>query len=245
MTRGAFVRMSRAGMAGCVCPPDGGAGGAPSRSRRARSRCSGRAAASVLSQALMFGLLPLAGQMLAPQPALRRPVRRALRRRGRGDLPGLAPDRCLRPTRRLRPWRQPWRCRRLGCRLGTGLRRILAAGRRRLLGRDRQRLRPPLPPRRRGRRGDACAARHRAWLGALVGFVAPALAGFAELRADALRRRRDRAARRDRPMSSRSARPLAPPAAPVRRYARCANGGQVGRSAGWSPPRSPASRGSA
>jgi hypothetical protein len=62
---------SRAGVANCLCPP--GTAGDPlaaSAPFRTLALLSAGAAASVLSQALMFSLLPLAGQMLAPLPSL-------------------------------------------------------------------------------------------------------------------------------------------------------------------------------
>lgn len=64
--------MQRAGIAGCICPPGTDAPDDVSRPRPARAvgLLAAGAAASVLSQALMFSLLPLAGKMLAPQPSL-------------------------------------------------------------------------------------------------------------------------------------------------------------------------------
>jgi MFS family permease len=63
------VSEARAGMAVCVCPPDTAAGVSSFNIREIGSLSAG-AAASVLSQALMFSLLPLVGQNLAPDARL-------------------------------------------------------------------------------------------------------------------------------------------------------------------------------
>ena len=61
----------RAGAVTCVCPPDAApAAGVPGRSARGMGWLTVGAAASVLSQTLMYGLLPLVGGMYAPEPAL-------------------------------------------------------------------------------------------------------------------------------------------------------------------------------
>src|SRR5215471_3802842 len=61
----------RAGAVNCVCPPAfGGPEAAASQPMRTIGLLGVGAAASVLSQALMFGMLPLAGHMLAPEPGL-------------------------------------------------------------------------------------------------------------------------------------------------------------------------------
>ena len=67
MTISPSVRLQRAGIAGCVCPPSFGGEGHGSQPMRTVALLGAGASASVLSQALMFGLLPLAGEMLAPR----------------------------------------------------------------------------------------------------------------------------------------------------------------------------------
>lgn len=69
MTAFAPVSDFRAGASNCVCPPGTLSGAAP-LGRRELGLLGVGAAASVLSQALMFSLLPLAGRMLAPSPFL-------------------------------------------------------------------------------------------------------------------------------------------------------------------------------
>ena len=65
------VASPRAGAVVCICPPDAGvAGSAIGRPARGIGWLTVGAAASVLSQTLMYGLLPLAGGMYAPEPAL-------------------------------------------------------------------------------------------------------------------------------------------------------------------------------
>ncbi len=61
---------ARAGLAQCVCPPGVGGLAAAPGSRRQVALLSLGAAASVLSQVLSYGFLPLAGLMLAPEPGL-------------------------------------------------------------------------------------------------------------------------------------------------------------------------------
>lgn len=60
----------RAGAASCVCAPGAAAVVRAPLSRREVGLLGAGAAASVLSQALMFSLLPLVGRMLAPAPFL-------------------------------------------------------------------------------------------------------------------------------------------------------------------------------
>jgi hypothetical protein len=61
---------ARAGMANCVCPPGSISGSRLVAGYREIGLLGAGAVASLLSQALMFSLLPLAGAVLAPVPAL-------------------------------------------------------------------------------------------------------------------------------------------------------------------------------
>ena len=60
----------RAGAVECICPPGQGVETGPPLTGRALTLLGVGAAASVLSQTLMFGLLPLVGRMFAPETAL-------------------------------------------------------------------------------------------------------------------------------------------------------------------------------
>jgi hypothetical protein len=65
------IASARAGAVDCVCPPGGQlAGVAAEGAARGLGWLTVGAAASVLSQTLMYGLLPLAGGLYAPEPAL-------------------------------------------------------------------------------------------------------------------------------------------------------------------------------
>ena len=65
------IASARAGAVDCVCPPGGQlAGAAAGGTARGIGWLTVGAAASVLSQTLMYGLLPLAGGLYAPEPAL-------------------------------------------------------------------------------------------------------------------------------------------------------------------------------
>lgn len=61
---------ARAGAVDCVCPPGSRLAGTGILGRAGLGWLTVGAAASVLSQTLMYGLLPLAGAMHAPEPAL-------------------------------------------------------------------------------------------------------------------------------------------------------------------------------